>query len=181
MVSPPSQSSKVILTSLLLGVMTALSHAFVESPLSGHPRCSRLWSTSTPNLESMTVPELKVLLTESGLKERGLLTKLKRKQDLVDYLQDKLTDHPMPAQKSEDEIPNEEPESNKESMSAHVNDSNEESSMPLVSAEIEAFHPLLKEKLARRDITELLPIQSKAFRHVQSGRDAVIHSPTGSG
>ena len=41
---------------------------------------------SKSELESMKVVELKELIKESGLNERGLLSKLKKKQDLVDFL-----------------------------------------------------------------------------------------------
>jgi ribosomal protein S15P/S13E len=34
----------------------------------------------------MTVPELRQILKESSHKERGLLSRLKRKQDLIEYL-----------------------------------------------------------------------------------------------
>ena len=42
---------------------------------------------SSSSLETKTVPELKQLLKESGFNERGLLTRLKRKQDLIEYLE----------------------------------------------------------------------------------------------
>jgi hypothetical protein len=64
------------------------------------PRSSCLWSsspgmiTADPNvkvkLESMTVKQLKDLLKESKLNERGVLSKLKLKQDLVEFLADNL-------------------------------------------------------------------------------------------
>ena len=42
---------------------------------------------SLDDLESFTVKELKQILIDNELdQERGILTKLKRKQDLVDYL-----------------------------------------------------------------------------------------------
>ena len=50
--------------------------------------------TTTEALEKMTVKELKVLLKEANLQERGLLSKLKRKQDLVHYLEKHL---PLPS------------------------------------------------------------------------------------
>ena len=48
--------------------------------------------TSSPdNLESLTVKELKQILKDNALdQERGILTRLKRKQDLVDYLRQNL-------------------------------------------------------------------------------------------
>ena len=50
-----------------------------------------------------------------------------------------------------------------------------------LSDEIRAFPATLQEKMARRGVTCLLPIQSASFRHVQQGKDAVLHAPTGSG
>ena len=41
-----------------------------------------------PTLEDMTVKELRQLLKDSNLQERGLLSKLKRKEDLVKYLEE---------------------------------------------------------------------------------------------
>jgi len=42
--------------------------------------------TSSSTLEQMTIKELRQLLKDANLQERGLLSRLKRKQDLVDYL-----------------------------------------------------------------------------------------------
>jgi ATP-dependent RNA helicase DDX21 len=45
--------------------------------------------SSLKSLESMTVPELRQVLKESTVQvERGLLSRLKRKQDLIDYLKE---------------------------------------------------------------------------------------------
>mmetsp|Transcript_17743 Transcript_17743/g.49126 ORF Transcript_17743/g.49126 Transcript_17743/m.49126 type:complete len:846 (-) Transcript_17743:976-3513(-) len=69
-----------------------------SSSVSSLPASSRLFmSLASPpassiripdqkELESMKVVELKELIKESGLNERGLLSRLKRKQDLVDFL-----------------------------------------------------------------------------------------------
>lgn len=46
----------------------------------------------------MTVKELRQLLKDSDLQERGLLSRLKRKQDLIDYLS-----HHLPQQDDQDE------------------------------------------------------------------------------
>jgi superfamily II DNA/RNA helicase len=50
-----------------------------------------------------------------------------------------------------------------------------------LSEEMRDFPLKLQEKLARRGVTSLLPIQSASFRHIQEGNDAVLHAPTGSG
>ena len=60
---------------------------------------SRFMSLATPpssipsrsDLESMKVVDLKQLIKDSGFNERGLLSKLKKKQDLVDFLVEKGT------------------------------------------------------------------------------------------
>lgn len=53
--------------------------------------------------------------------------------------------------------------------------------MEHLSQEMRDFPLKLQEKLARRGVTSLLPIQSASFRHIQEGNDAVLHAPTGSG
>lgn len=53
--------------------------------------------------------------------------------------------------------------------------------MEHLSEEMRDFPVKLQEKLARRGVTSLLPIQSASFRHIQEGNDAVLHAPTGSG
>ena len=57
----------------------------------------------------------------------------------------------------------------------------EEDLLVNLSDEVRAFPPAMQEKMARRGVTSLLPIQSASFRHVQEGNDAVLHAPTGSG
>jgi superfamily II DNA/RNA helicase len=50
-----------------------------------------------------------------------------------------------------------------------------------LSDEIRSFPVKLQDKLAKRGVTSLLPIQSASFQHIQAGNDAVLHAPTGSG
>lgn len=49
---------------------------------------------------------------------------------------------------------------------------------PDIASKIPLF---LAEKMVRRDITSLLPIQAKSFERIFNGEDAVLQSPTGSG
>lgn len=60
----------------------------VPVPAAGclHASTSLTSSSSLKSLESMTVPELRQLLKERNFNERGLLSRLKRKQDLIDFL-----------------------------------------------------------------------------------------------
>jgi hypothetical protein len=104
----PSLFTSVVLISLLVGQSSTNTLAF--HPTSKYvirglrrvaPRPSCLWSSSPVisadpsanvklKLESMTVKQLKELLKESKLNGRGILSKLKLKQDLVDFLAENL-------------------------------------------------------------------------------------------
>lgn len=68
--------------------MATSTSGFVLMPISrAH---TALDVTSSSALEQMTVKELRELLKNANLQERGLLSRLKRKQDLVDYLSEHL-------------------------------------------------------------------------------------------
>ena len=56
------------------------------------PSSSSLSSLSKDNLEKSTVKELKQLMKDNQLDQRGVLSKLKRKDDLIDYLYTNLND-----------------------------------------------------------------------------------------
>jgi len=68
--------------------LSTCSSAFV-SPANRRPPTSFL--SSAVALESLTVKELRQLVKETEA-ERGVLSRLKRKQDLVDYLQERETE-----------------------------------------------------------------------------------------
>lgn len=69
---------------VLLSSSMSRSNCFVPSGASRHhPRQSHLLHAE---LESLTVKELKQLVKDAS-SERGLLSRLKRKQDLIDYLE----------------------------------------------------------------------------------------------
>lgn len=75
---------------LLLLLIGSRCSSFVLLPPSQHRiRSSRLASVPA-DLESMTVKDLRQLLKDSDLLERGVLSKLKLKKDLIDYLEEKL-------------------------------------------------------------------------------------------
>ena len=68
-----------------------------------HQRPSGGTLASTPaDLDTMTVKDLRQLLKDSNVLERGALSKLKRKQDIIDYIQQKL---PLIPQTSNAELP----------------------------------------------------------------------------
>ena len=80
-----------------LAVSTTSAFLVQQQPPFSRPAssCSLLSTVAPTALEQMTVKELRQLLKDSDLhQERGLLSRLKRKQDLVDYLSQHLpTDH----------------------------------------------------------------------------------------
>lgn len=63
---------------------------------------SRRMASMPADLDTMTVKDLRQLLKDSNLLERGALSKLKRKQDIIDYIQQKL---PLNTQPSNAELP----------------------------------------------------------------------------
>jgi hypothetical protein len=84
---------QVLLFSLTLTIPLHASLAWAPplsttstSPRFGRTSITRL-SASAPSLSSLTVKELRQLVKEST-DERGVLSRLKKKQDLVDYLQE---------------------------------------------------------------------------------------------
>lgn len=178
---------------------------------------------SIPTLQGMTVKELKQLIVDEGLNERGLMTKLKRKQDFVEYLAAKEVDidaSPVlmadfdivePEEQPDFEIldPEEKPEfeiveSEAKEIPAEVEISVKEvkeevaqKDAPVakqekvakedrepkarVSKDIASFPATLRDKMIEKKITSLLPIQTASYAHIVSGKDAVVHAPTGSG
>jgi hypothetical protein len=82
---------QVLLFSLTLTIPLQTSSAWAPPLSAASPRFARSSSTrlsaSAPSLSSLTVKELRQLVKEST-DERGVLSRLKKKQDLVDYLQE---------------------------------------------------------------------------------------------
>jgi ATP-dependent RNA helicase DDX21 len=71
------------------GGLLLLLKASTSSSASSSSSSSTTTDVATANsvtLESMTVPELRQVLKESTVNERGLISRLKRKQDLIDFL-----------------------------------------------------------------------------------------------
>jgi superfamily II DNA/RNA helicase len=151
----------------------------------------------------MTVKELRTVLQESSAIERGLLSRLKRKQDLIDYLKDHGLDssHDDTNNDANDPTANQ-AETPKASTSTSIltstaipqeketkNDGTNEASTQdhdlfalQISPELSDCMPLfLQQLMVRRGITSLLPIQVASFQRIYSGRDVVLQAPTGSG
>mmetsp|Transcript_33188 Transcript_33188/g.78394 ORF Transcript_33188/g.78394 Transcript_33188/m.78394 type:complete len:806 (+) Transcript_33188:163-2580(+) len=156
------------------------------------------------DLESFTVKELKQILKDNGLdQERGILTKLKRKQDLVDYLRQNLvvvdeeydddddSNSVMPLvgielAKGDFSIIEDDGVSDVSNFSSQMEVASQTSSksiaLPGLTPEIACKIPtVVQEKMASRGVNSLLPIQQASFDKIYEGKDAVLYSPTGSG
>lgn len=79
---------RIVLVSVLTVSVATTSGFIVRPPQTA--RAPTLVSVASSALEQMTVKELRQLLKDADLQERGLLSRLKRKQDLVDYLSEHL-------------------------------------------------------------------------------------------
>jgi hypothetical protein len=99
---------------LLCSLLVLQTRAFILSPpsqKSNHIRASSRLAVSIPaDLESMTVKDLRQLLKDSTLLERGDLSKLKRKKDLIDYIELKLPNSSPADSADEPDAPFEQPE-----------------------------------------------------------------------
>ncbi|VEU36856.1 unnamed protein product [Pseudo-nitzschia multistriata] len=185
------------------------------------PRVNRLLATTADvgkvpaslldDLESCTVKELKQILKENKLdQERGTLTKLKRKKDLVDYLRMNLVAVEEEHKESYDGE-NDDGDDDSDSSSAappvgielsegdfSIVDDDETgaaaspppqskpktpraASSDLMPDVSSKIPAVVREKMASRGIHSLLPIQQASFEKIFEGEDAVLHSPTGSG
>lgn len=111
---------------------------------------------------------------KNGGVERGLKTRLKRKQDIIEYIEK----HQRTLSNVDEEVINgdtkavQENQNKNESSSQHLNLPSE------IASNIPSF---LADKMLQRDIRSLLPIQAKSFPHIFNGEDVILQSPTGSG
>lgn len=168
--------------------------------------CVTVEEISPDDLESLTVKELKQILKDNKLdQERGILSKLKRKQDLVDYLRENLGEideefdeedddedgtspsPPVGIELSEDDfsIIDDEDDSVDNTLSATATGKQIATSKSpnfQISSDLSVMIPtVVQEKMASRGITSLLPIQQASFEAIYKGEDAILQSPTGSG
>jgi superfamily II DNA/RNA helicase len=165
---------------------------------------SRTIMFSTSSLEAKTVTELKQLLKESGLNERGLLTRLKRKQDLIEYLEEHQVGEGSDVVenlsgirlKQQDDRGIDEIETDETILDYEIQDDNKEEkeivsrnveveegeALLEISSELASFIPAsLQSRMVKRGIESLLPSQVSSFERIYAGRDAVLQAPTGSG
>lgn len=129
-----SLKARTVLVMLVLCMSGDMSRHSVSSfvPLSAsRKRISRLGVTTTSSLESMTVKELRTLLKESNLAlEKGTLSRLKRKQDLIDFLHENLSQQQQQQQQHhhvELTTPTESPQSSKFAIKEALQDGKDES------------------------------------------------------
>ena len=189
---------------LLLWVMIPSLDGFAPPPFHNF-HGTALWSaTTTPtsnnDLESKTVKDLWKILEENneGQVERGLKTRLKRKQDIIAYILEQNGSAPAPAdilntlnvitETEEEEVTeNSNTDYEKEdppdinNFNNAVAEQNLADGLDLPPEIALKIPPFLAEKMVRRGITSLLPIQAKSFERIYNGDDVVLQSPTGSG
>ena len=167
-----------------------VTDAFVVVPLSHRTR--ERPTTLTPvfltRLEDHTVRELWQIVEGADLFERGIKARLKRKQDIIDYIREQEipVDHQTENQQSsgtEQKIENED-----QLLLEHKSEKgkNDDDAMKILHAAVDKdiaskLPSFLLSNMARKGITSLLPIQQKSFQQIYSGEDAVLQSPTGSG
>ena len=191
---------------LLLWMMIQHLDGFAPPPPQHHhfSHGTALWSTTTPttsnnDLEGKTVKDLWKILEENneGQVERGLKTRLKRKQDIIAYILEQ-SNRQEPTQDEIQNSLNAVTNAEKDEVTEKINtdyemedppDNNIDSNDVLnladaldLPSEIASKIPqFLAEKMIRRDVTSLLPIQAKSFERIYDGDDVVLQSPTGSG
>ena len=153
-------------------------------------------TTSSSSLEDMTVKQLWQMLEDADLVKPGLKSKLKRKQDVIDYIaenQNRLTTLDDTAvavsatttttTTTASEITGvvieegDEDETNDDKFP--VNDSSFLTGID--SGIVERIPPALAGKMSDKGINSLLPIQAKSFKRIYNGKDIVLQAPTGSG
>jgi superfamily II DNA/RNA helicase len=186
---------------LLCVSILALSAANGFAPSFRGQRSQTERYSSSP-LETKTVPELKQLLKESGFNERGLLTRLKRKQDLIEYLEqhqraegsDDVDNLSGIEWEQKDNKGMNDFETEETILASEIKDDNEEEilsqnveveegeSLLEITSEIASFIPAsLQSRMVKRGIDSLLPSQVASFQRIYAGGDAVLQAPTGSG
>ena len=173
------------------------NHRLIDNTKS-NPLCTTTTTTALySTLQEKTVKDLWQIVEDSGQVERGLKTRLKRKQDIIEYIESRSETtfnsekEQQAAQVDEDEISKDCHDNEDHDNDIGNDDSDIEETLlagqqlpeeldlpPEIAAKIPLF---LAEKMVRRDITSLLPIQAKSFARIFKGEDAVLQSPTGSG
>jgi superfamily II RNA helicase len=140
-------------------------------------------------LTECTISELWEIVMESNLMQKGLKSRLVRKQDIIDFLQgEKRHLHgPDPALSMTNEAPTPDEQQTITPPEVTATDDNDvrdemlrlDSPKPVSVAFNIA--PLVQENMVHHGLTSLLPIQAKAYSAIHSGTDVVLQAPTGSG
>lgn len=139
----------------------------------------------------MTVKDLRQEIVNAGLNERGLMTRLKRKQDLIAFLElhhqgNQPTSEVSPPGREEEEVSiTKDLVENFEPKDAETPSESPIPSEPQLaevdSAIREILPPWMQSNLVKNEITSLLPIQEESFLRIYKGEDMVLHAPTGQG
>ena len=152
---------------------------------------SVLYSTTSSSLEDMTVKQLWQMLEDADQVKPGLKSKLKRKQDVIDYITEnqnglmaldesaaavsattasEITGVVIEEEDDDDETNDDEYTVNDSSFLTGID-----------SGIVERIPPSLAGKMSDKGINSLLPIQAKSFKRIYNGKDIVLQAPTGSG
>lgn len=172
----PRRFSYIVFAWILFAIVVQHSECFLPP---GHGRRGAETSLLADTLEDRTVKELWKILEESNQVGRGLKSQLKRKQDIINYIEE----HADMSSADGEDVPEEEEEPTpEEEQNTSKNEEQELWLLPDIDSEIaEKIPPFLAEKMILRNITSLLPIQVQSFQRIYSGEDSVLQAPTGSG
>lgn len=125
-----------------------------------------------------TLPQLWDMIQEQNLLQPGLKSKLKRKQDVLNYLL-------VQQQKQKQGLNQTPPKQNREGSSTQQphEEAEEESLTSSSSSPLDDYSipTALQTKLTQHTIQSFLPIQQASFTRIRQGDDVVLQAPTGSG
>jgi superfamily II RNA helicase len=187
---PKSRMGFVSFVWLLLATTLPLAESFLPNNRILCPTALRAGT-----LHDRTVKELWKILEESTQVERGLKSQLKRKEDIIQYIEQHASvEHLTNENDSRDE--NEvdysldddgEEEEEEETTEDPTNDSEKNTSIDFAAwldidpDIVNRIPPFLADKMTQSSIISLLPIQIQSFQRIYSGKDTVLQAPTGSG
>ena len=151
------------------------------------PSVSSFSQTSSRVWNDMTVSQLRQIIKDGEYNERGLLSRSKRKQDLIKFLQEKGNNENTWQSESQEE---EEEEEEEEEKAFHNSDDNhplQPTSSPTIDeleldSEIRDILPQhIQQNVKNKGMTRMLPIQQASFIRIWQGHDTVLQAPTGQG
>lgn len=134
------------------------------------------------DLSECTISELWEIVTDSNLMQKGLKSRLVRKQDIIDYLL-------VEQQQQSYQLKNTTAKSTQVSPTTSLDEKPETNDDPddfLFHVQLPPqmknnISPLVRDNMVERGITSLLPIQIEAYSEIFLGNDVVLQAPTGSG